>query len=181
MNNISLNSNEEITITIPINIENFKEKVSQITIEGKYNNVVKKCEVELIGKKSNGFITAKQTMNITKDKIYDIEKVEFYTEIQNNSSEKKTVEYENSFSYRLNVVGSEIILDNQVIETIDSESIYTYITIPAEKSVIVKTTAYIERLDEYEEVVIKNKPTIGIDVFNNTYNVEVFSYEVNHY
>ena len=173
MNNISLNSNEEITITIPINIENFKEKVSQITIEGKYNNVVKKCEVELIGKKSNGFITAKQTMNITKDKIYDIEKVEFYTEIQNNSSEKKTVEYENSFSYRLNVVGSEIILDNQVIETIDSESIYTYITIPAEKSVIVKTTAYIERLDEYEEVVIKNKPTIGIDVFNNTYNVEV--------
>lgn len=163
MNNISLNAYGRATMRIPLNTKNLRNMDSKVVVESKYNNTTKKVELSIEGNKAEELVTARQTINVNKDKIYDIEIVEIYTEVKNDTSEDRVIHFNNIPSYRLNVINNEIIIDNQVVKTVDEAIVYEYITIPAGKSAIIKTKASIENLDEGEEVVIKNKPTITMN------------------
>lgn len=170
MDKMELGSYQRKSIRIPLNVKDLKNTDSKVVIESKYNGITKKVELVVVGNRSDGLVTAKQTMNINKDKILDTEIIEFYTEIKNESSEDKQISFDNIPSYRLYVIENQVILDNEVIKTTNTDSINFGIKIPAGKSVIVKTKAYIESVEEGEEVVIKNKPSIKINNKDVTVN-----------
>lgn len=170
MDKMELGSYQRKSIRIPLNVKDLKNTDSKVVIESKYNGTTKKVELVVVGNRSDGLVTAKQTMNINKDKILDTEIIELYTEIKNESSEDKQITFNNIPSYRLYVIENQVILDNEVIKTTNTDSINFGIKIPAGKSVIVKTKAYIESVEEGEEVVIKNKPSIKINNKDVTVN-----------
>lgn len=173
MDNISLSGYDRKSIQIPLNVKNLKNEDSKIVIESRIHNTIKKVELILSGNKSNDLVTAKQTLNISKDKVYDFETVEFYTEIKNESAEDKNINFIDYIPYKLNVISNEIILDNQVIETNDNSIVSEHITIPLGKSVIIKTKVFIDGLEEGEEEVVKNKPIIEIAKNDKTYRIDV--------
>lgn len=173
MDKISLNGYNRKSIQIPLNVKNLKNEDSKIVIESRIDNTIKNVELILSGNKSNDLVTAKQTLSISKDKVYDFETVEFYTEIKNDSAEDKNINFKDYIPYKLNVISNEIILDNQVIETNDDSIVLEHITIPLGKSVIIKTKVFIDGLEEGEEEVVKNKPIIEIAKYDQTYRIDV--------
>ena len=176
MDNVSLSGYGRASIRIPLNTKNLRNMDSKVVIESTYNNSTKKVELSIEGNNAEELVTARQTISVNKDKIYDTEIIELYTEVKNESSEDRVIYFNNIPSYRLNVINNEIIIDNQVIKTIDEAIVYEYITIPSGKSVIVKTKASIESIEDGEEVVIKNKPIIKMN--NRDLDVNEISFTV---
>ena len=144
------------TINQNYDIQNL-ETNAEFSCDG-LDGVIKSNPVQYYVEPSSAVINAVQT--VSSNNIKDNEEIEFYTDIINNGTVDRVIEFNDDLPKELDAVEYKVIIGGKKVDSGKSNNIKQKITLPVNGScrVIIKAEPYF--LENEESVLIKNEPII---------------------
>ena len=148
---------------IPVKLTSETDKKLSISASATYDGKeVKSNTIELRNKASSTSVVATQSVNLPSDNMLDTDEVEYYIQINNNSSVDETITFNDELSDKLSVKKTLLKINDNEEEKLATNYINDIITIPAKGTARYTIIADAYKQAKNSSTAIENQPRIQL-------------------